>query len=211
MCARMGGHGNNFSGGGSWPDVSQVAVSQAWTQRIRHHRFRKLNSLTVGNTQAIGNPRFDQDHEVGAKVRDGQSTIGCQLTSRSNRMGYNQERSPLQGATYTGNDSVMFYFSAHFSNLLLNAIARMIINPLAISCCSILTLSILMPLFISPINNVPITVRLTEPLPPAKLVPPRTIAAMTSSSIPVPYVDQPVLVWDVSIRPPIAAPIPEMT
>src|SRR5260221_4606703 len=133
MCARMGGHGYHFSGGGSWHDVGQVAVSQPWTQCIRHHRFRHLDSFTVGNTQAIDNPRFDQGHEFGAKVRDGQSTIGCQLTSRSNRMGYNQERSPLQGATYTGNDSAMFYFSAHFSNLLLNAVARMIIKPLAIS------------------------------------------------------------------------------
>src|SRR5260221_1957183 len=179
MCARMGGHGYHFGGGGSWPDVGQVAVSQPWTQRIRHHRFRKLNSLTVGNTQAIGNPRFDQDHEVGAKVRYGQGTIGSQLTSRSNRMGYNQERSPLHGATYTGNDSGDVYFSAHFSNLLLNAIARMIINPLAISCCSILTLSILMPLFISPINSVPTTARFTYPVPPLRLVPPGTMAAIT--------------------------------
>src|SRR5258708_8911083 len=116
MGARMGGHGHYFGGGRSWPDVSQVAVSQPWTQRIRHHRFRHLDSFTVRNTQAIDNPRFDQGHEFGAKVRDGQSTIGGQLTSRSNRMGYNQQRSPLQGATYTGNDSGDVYFSAHFSN-----------------------------------------------------------------------------------------------
>src|SRR5258708_4401788 len=122
MCARMGGHGNNFSGGGSRPDVGQVAVSQPWTQGIRHHRFWHLDSFTVGNTQAIHKPRFDQGNKFGAKVRYGQGTIGSQLTGRGNRMRYNQERSPLQGATYKGNGSAAVYSSAHFSNLLLNVI-----------------------------------------------------------------------------------------
>ena len=58
------------------------------------------------------------------------------------------------------------------------------IAPLAMSWMSIGTLRMFIPSLTTPRKSTPSSVRATEPTPPMMLVPPKTTAAIASSSVP---------------------------
>ncbi len=67
------------------------------------------------------------------------------------------------------------------------------------------------PLLITPINRAPTRVPHTLPRPPARLVPPMTTAAITSSSYPWPATGSAELSREARIRALMAEVIPEIT
>jgi hypothetical protein len=84
------------------------------------------------------------------------------------------------------------------------------IEPMTTGCRYAETFIRVRPFVITPINVAPINVPITPPMPPKRLVPPMTTAAIAVNSVPVAVVGSPLLKRDVSKSPPIPQHSPEI-